>query len=339
MEQATAPPDALSRPVDASVNGRPAGRFQRRPADHPLTPGALERPAFLVNAPFSYTAEVANNVWMEEYEDGQRAPDHQKAMVQFLETYRYLASEGLVYVLPTPVGCDLQDLVFTGNLGVVLEHVPAKDVVVVSNFTSEPRRGETEVGVRFFEQMAYQVHVAPTKFEGDAELKHLHDEVYVGGYGQRSERETYDWMEETFDMKVVKLRMTDPYLYHLDCSIFPLTREETLVCTELYEPAEIAELERYTDIIDVPKDVAYSGICNSVRLSNTILNASHIHELQAGTEDYAEELKKNRVLDDIAAEHAFEVAYFNLSEYHKAGALLSCMVMHLNRYSYEFTLV
>jgi N-dimethylarginine dimethylaminohydrolase len=339
MDQATAAPGTASNPASVGVDGRPARRFQRQPVEQPLTPGALERPTFLVNAPFSYTAEVANNVWMQEYEDGDRAPDQKKAMVQFLEVYRYLASEALVYVLPTPIGCELQDLVFTGNLGVVLEHLPAKDTVVISNFTSEPRRGETEVGVRFFEQMGYRVHVAPSKFEGDAELKHLHDEVYVGGYGQRSDPETYDWMEETFGMKVVKLRMTDPYLYHLDCSIFPLTREETLVCTELYEREEIAELERYTGIIDIPMDVAYSGICNSVRLSNTILNASHIHELRPGTDDYAEELKKNRMLDDIAAERAFEVAYFNIIEYHKAGALLSCMVMHLNRYSYEFTLV
>jgi len=276
---------------------------------------------------------------MEEIDDAERQPDRKKAMVQFLELYRYLASEGLVYVLPTPVGCDLQDLVFTGNLGVVLEHIPTKDTVVISNYTSEPRRGETALGVRFFETMGYRVHVPPTKFEGDAELKHLHDEIYVGGYGQRSDRETYDWMEETFNMKVIKLRMEDPYLYHLDCSIFPLTREETLVCTALYERDEIAELERYTSVIDIPKDVAYSGICNSVRMSNTILNASHIHELKAGDEEYDEEIKKNRMLDDIAAERAFEVAYFNLSEYHKGGALLSCMVMHLNRHSYEFTLV
>lgn len=339
MEQSTAEPGQLNGRPGAVFDGRPGRRFQRAAQERPSTPTALERPAFLLNAPFSYSADVANNVWMEEYEEADRIPDHKKAMVQFLELYRYLSSEGLVYVIPTPVGCGLQDLVFTGNLGIVLEHVPTKDTVVISNYTSEPRSGETEVGVRFFEQMGYRVHVPPTKFEGEAELKHLHDAVYVGGYGQRSERETYDWMEETFDMKVVKLRMTDPYLYHLDCSIFPLTREETLVCTELYEPEEIAEIERHTGIIDIPKDVAYAGICNSVRLSNTILNASHIHELRAGTEDYAEEIKKNRMLEDIAAERAFEVAYFNLDEYHKGGALLSCMVMHLNRYSYEFTLV
>lgn len=306
--------------------------------ERPQTPTALTRPAYLLNAPFSYATDVANNVWMEEIELAERAPDARKAMVQFLELYRFLASEALVYVLPTPVGCGLQDLVFTANLGVVFEHLPGNDTVVVSNFTSEPRRGETDVGRRFFELMGYRTHVSPHRFEGDAELKHLHDNVYVGGYGIRSERETFSWMEETFDMKVVTLRETDPYLYHVDCTVFPLTRDDTLVCTELYEQEEIAELEQYTNIIDIPADVAYTGICNSVRLGNLVLNSSHIQELEAGTEDYDAELKKNRMLEDIAVKHALEVNYFNLSEYHKGGALLSCMVMHLNRRSYDIQL-
>jgi N-dimethylarginine dimethylaminohydrolase len=321
-----------------ATNTHPATGALAKPAPaqqgQPLTPTALGRPSFLVNAPFSYSTEVPNNVWMEELSDEERAPEPRKAMTQFFELQRFLASEALVYVLPTPLGSRLQDLVFTANLGVVLEHAPGKDVVVLSNFTSEPRRGETEVGVRFFEQMGYQTHVSPHRFEGDAELKHLHDNVYVGGYGIRSERATYDWMEETFDMEVVKLRETDPYLYHLDCSVMPLTREDTLVCTEMFEPEEVSALEEQTNVIDVPADVAYTGACNSVRLGNLILNASHVQELKPGTEDYNEEVRKNRFLEDVAVDHALEVNFFNLSEYHKGGALLSCMVMHLNRYSY-----
>ncbi len=310
-----------------------------RLSDLPATPTGLKRPAFLLNFPFSYSTAIANNVWMEEIEREERKPNFERAMVQFLDVYRYLASEALVYLLPTPRDCQLQDLVFTANLGIVLEHLESKDTVVLSNFTSEPRRGETEVGVGFFEAMGYRTHVPPARFEGDAELKHLHDNVYVGGYGQRSQREAYDWMERTFDMEVVKLEETDPYLYHLDCTIFPITREDTLVCTEMYQKDELAALEKHTNVIDVSADECLSGICNSVRLSNTILNASNIHDLKAGTEDYAAELQKNRRLEDIALNLAFEVGYFNLDEYLKGGALLSCMVMHLNRHSYAFTLI
>ncbi len=102
--------------------------------------------------------------------------------------------------------------------------------------------------------------------------------------------------------------------------------------TELFERNEVQEIEKATNIIDVSVDECFSGICNSVLLPKTVLNSSHIHDLKAGIEDYQHEVQKNRKLEDIAANLALEVSYFNLSEYHKSGALLSCMVMHLNRH-------
>ena len=304
----------------------------------PRSPTRLERPAYLLAFPFSFSTATPNNPWMLEMGDLERAPDVKRAMLQFLDLYRFLASEALIYLLPAPSGCGLQDVVFTSNLGIVLDHLPERDVVVLSNFTSAPRVGESAIGLPFFRAMGYEAHLCPGKFEGDADLKHLSDDVYVGGYGIRSERSSYDWMEREFGMQIVKLRLTDSHLYHLDCSVFPITREQTLVCTKLFAPEELQELEKHTGIIDVSVDECYSGITNSLRLSSTILNASNIHELKRGTEEYAEELRKNRRLEDIAAELAFEVSYFNLSEYLKSGALLSCMVMHLNRYSYRLRL-
>jgi N-dimethylarginine dimethylaminohydrolase len=303
-------------------------------------PTQLARPSYLLNFPFSYATQFANNPWMEDLSPDRRQPDFRRAAVQFLELYRYMAAAGaLVYVLPTPLGADLQDLMYTANLGIVLEHLPNQNTVVISNFASPPRRGETLVGVNFFQSMGYEIHVPPTKFEGEAELKHLHDNVYVGGYGIRSENETYDWMERNFDMRIVRLRLTDSYLYHLDCMVFPITSENTLVCTELIEEDGIAALEKVTNVIPVSVDECYSGICNSVRMPSTVLNSSHIQDLKAGTEDYELEVRKNRKIEDIAANLALEVSYFNLSEYHKSGALLSCMVMHLNRRSYKIALI
>jgi N-dimethylarginine dimethylaminohydrolase len=306
----------------------------------PENPTQLRRPAFLLNVPFSLSTEVANNAWMEDYEnEDARRPEKGRAMSQFLELYRFLAADGLVYLLPTPRAQGLQDLVFTANLGIVFEHIEGQRTVVISNFTSEPRRGESPVGVDFFAAMGYSVYVPPHRFEGEAELKHLHDNVYIGGYGYRSEPEAYDWMADEFGIKIIKVRERDPYLYHLDCSIFPLTKEDTLVCTALFEPHELAAISRHTNVIDVSVDDCYQGICNSVRDHNIILNSSRIHELPRNSEDYKRERHKNNTLEDIASEYAFEVAYFNLSEYEKSGALLSCMVMHLNRYSYAFNLL
>ena len=67
--------------------------------------------------------------------------------------------------------------------------------------------------------MGFKVIPCPYLFEGEAELKYLRDNIYIGGYGIRSEKESYDWMASEFDMNIIPLELTDPYNYHLDCTI------------------------------------------------------------------------------------------------------------------------
>lgn len=302
-------------------------------------PTLLDQPAYLMNVPFSLATDVANNVWMQEIGIDDRQVNTRCAINQFMQLYHFMAAEAVVYLLPTPRMPGLQDLTYCANLGMVLDHLPGRDVVVLTKFCSQVRIPEEAVGQQFFEEMGYRVVQSPHCFEGEAELKHLHDNVYAGGYGIRSDTAAFDWMEDEFGMRVVRLHETEPHLYHLDCTVFPLTREETLVCTEMYSREEIRQLESVTHVIDVTADECFSGICNSVRLGNTLLNASNIHELSTSDPLYTDELAKNRKLEDIATRNAFEVAYFNLSEFMKSGALLSCMVMHLNRKSYELALM
>ena len=316
----------------------PAGTGRAASRDA-LNPTRLAKPAFLMNVPFSLSAAVPDNAWMDELDDRARSVDLGKAINQFLQLYHFMAAESVVYLLPTPRAEGLQDLVYCANIGVVLEQVPPQNTMILSNFSVAVRAPETTVGEAFFRSMGYRVVTAPYKFEGEAELKHLHDNVFLGGYGTRSDRRAYNWMAEEFGLEIIPLRETEPYLYHLDCTVFPLTREDTLVCTEMYEPDEVAQIEKVTNVIDVSVDDCFSGICNCVRLGNTLLNASHLHELSPSHEDYASERQKNRALEDIAARFGFEVSFFNLSEFLKSGALLSCMVLHLNRRSYDLVLV
>ncbi|CAL99953.1 N-dimethylarginine dimethylaminohydrolase [Saccharopolyspora erythraea NRRL 2338] len=297
----------------------------------PRNPSEFEGPAFLLNAPFSFSAEVYGDT-----DDGRRRPDSRRAMAQFLSLYRFLAAESLVYLLPTPRADGLRDLVFTANLGIVLEHLPERDTVVLAN-SGRPRAGARAVAASFFESMGYRVVVPERAFEGEAALKHLHGNVYVGGYGSCSQRESYEWMERTLDMTVVPVAQHGPLLRRLDRALFPITREQTLVCTGVLDQDELRLLEKHTEVVDVSVAGAGAGLCGSLRLDNLILNASHIHELAAGSEEYWRELAKNRELEDVATRLGFEIALINLSEYRRSGAQLSCMVMHLNRHAYRYS--
>ncbi|PHM47877.1 dimethylarginine dimethylaminohydrolase family protein [Xenorhabdus miraniensis] len=297
----------------------------------------LKMPVFLLAPPFSLNTSVRNNIWMEELDESDINVNSKVALRQFYKLYSFMSSQSLVYLLPSDTHQALQDQVYVANLGIIIGD--EDPTAIVANFASEIRRSETPIGVSFFESLGYKTEVAPYYFEGEAELKHLHSNVLVGGYGIRSDIRTYDWMEEKFNLKIVKVEERDPYLYHLDCSIFPLDKENTLVYTGGFNSDELKELEKVTNVISINKDVAYSGICNSVRVNQHILCSSNINDLKAGTEEYIYEMNKSHELEKICSKLALTPKLFNLSEYMKSGALLSCMVMHLNRYSYKIQVI
>src|SRR6058998_2441201 len=112
MTGATAPDAIAGLPLEATS----AVTVVTRPVPPWQNATQLERPAFLLNFPFSFSTEVANNVWMQDLPFERRLPNFKRAAIQFLELYRCLAGEALIYLLPTPRGVELQDLVFTANL-------------------------------------------------------------------------------------------------------------------------------------------------------------------------------------------------------------------------------
>ena len=292
------------------------------------TPSQLPIPAFVMNFPFTLDTANPNNIWMQEMKKEELKINKGNAYRQFLDLYQFVAGNSLVYNLPSTG--NYQDLVYVANLGIQLPHIKDSNIIIMANFTSEPRQGEEEVGKPFFEAMGYEVHNCPFKWEGEADLKYLYDNVYIGGYGIRSDIKAYEWMEKEFNMKIIKLEMVDDYLYHLDCSIFPLTQEKTLVCTEMFEEDELAQLEQHTEIIDISVDDAFNGLTNSVRLGNMILCASNLSEMTRADENYEAEKAKINTLEKICFNEGLEPVFFNLSEYMKSGAMLSCMMMHLN---------
>jgi N-dimethylarginine dimethylaminohydrolase len=301
------------------------------------TPSQLPLQSFVMNFPFTLATSDPNNIWMQELTDDELAINRPKAYKQFMDLYNFVSGQSLVYLLPSEG--NLQDQVYVANLGLQLPHIKDDNVILLSNYTSDPRKGEELVGEKFFNQMGYKTHISPYKWEGEADIKYLYDNVYIGGYGIRSNVKAYEWMEKEFDMNILKLAMTDEYMYHLDCSIFALNQDQTLICTELYDPEEIKMLEKHTDIIDVTVDDALGGMTNSVRLGNMVLCASNISELKKSHEYYEGEKNKIKTLEKICSDNGMEPVIFNLSEYMKSGAMLSCMMMHLNRVDHSKSLL
>ena len=301
------------------------------------TPSQLPIQSFLMNFPFTISTNDPNNIWMKEMSEKELEINRPKAYKQFMDLYNFMAGQSLVHILPSEG--NFQDLVYVANLGLHLPHICDENHILLSNYTSPPRQGEEFVGEKFFKQMGYKTEISPYKWEGEADIKYLSDNVYIGGFGIRSDIKTYKWMEENYDMKIIKVKMVDEYMYHLDCSIFPLSPDKTMVCTELYESEELKQIEKYTEIVNINVEDSMYGMANSVRLGNMILCASNIAELKKSHEYYEGEKHKIESLEKICSDEGMEPVIFNLSEYMKSGAMLSCMVMHLNRIDHFKTLL
>ena len=172
---------------------------------------------------------------------------------------------------------------------------------------------------------------APLCLEGEADLKHVRGTLYVGAHGMRTSASALHWAAETFEMTVLPVRIRDPYLYHLDCCLFPVTPNSLLLCTAVVDPTELRAIERQCEIVDVPLAQARSGVTNCVLHEGEVLCDSDIHELAADSPWYPGEKAKIATLERICARHGLGLRIFCMSEFYKSGALLSCLVMHVAR--------
>lgn len=287
-------------------------------------------PVFLLNFPLSLSIDYKNNVFMSEKD----VLNKDRAYSQFMSLYSFIASNAIVYLLPSTY--PFQDLPYVANIGMVLPHIKERNIFVASNYTSPPRIGEETIAIRMFEMMRYNVYRSPFKWEGEAELKWIGDKNYIGGYGIRSQYEAFDWFASTFDMNIIKVRMKDKYHYHLDCLVFPVDAQNTMIMTFLLEPEEIKQIEKYTNIIDVPSKFYTMTATNNVRLYDYILSLDPMTIIDhRNNDEYTKAKELVAFLESVAHKLNMEVVFFNLSEFGKSGAALSCLVMNVNWRSYD----
>jgi N-dimethylarginine dimethylaminohydrolase len=250
---------------------------------------------------------------MDEY--AGKAYDYDVAFEQFQTLYSWLSRESIVYLLPSKG--NFQDQVFVANLGCYLPHITDKETILLSNFKSPPRIGEEIVGLDFFESMGYNVIRPSSKFEGEADLKYMRDNLYIGGYGIRTDIRTHYWLAEKTGADVISVEMTDEELYHFDCMFFPLTDKKALAVTSAMKREDVRKLEKVVELVAIPPQFMYNSWTNSLKFGNKILYSPTSHE---NIEDFLK----------FVPSIGYEPVLIRLNEFEKSGAGLSCMVLHLN---------
>lgn len=297
-------------------------------------PSLLDFPVYAMIFPHRWDTDDPNNVWMKGMSAEEAKEDWNRCYQQWMCLYGWLSSENTL-VLTLPAIGDFADATYIANIGIMLCHLP-KPVFVASKYKSPPRRGEEIAALDWFKAQGYKTAKCPHYFEGEADLKSVRDNIYIGAYGIRTERKALDWFASEYDMKVIPVEMTDERNYHLDTQVFPLTAEKVIVATCCFKPEEIKAIEKVCEIIDVPKNIAYAGTTNCVRTVNMLLCGSSLEALVRADdpEEYDEQKNKRRFLQDVCDDHNMQLVMPDLSEIGKGGSDLSCNVFHVNRANY-----
>jgi arginine dihydrolase len=284
----------------------------------------------LLCPPKYMSASITNNEWMERLPEEDRQVNVDKAMAQFQALYSLFSQDAIVYLLPPKKG--LQDQVYITNAGMVLPHL--YKTIILSKFKAEGRPGEEIEVAKFMEMMDYQQVFCPYYFEGEAELKWLRDNIYIGGYGQRTDINAHEWLEREFNCQIVKIKETDKLRYHLDCNIFCLNREVILFAKDQVKSHELKEMEKVAECIPIDRVSSQWSLTNSLRIGSIIYNGTDISELKKDDKNYPIEKKKNEDLEKICQHYGLELVFVNMSEFSKSGAALSCCILHLNYIGY-----
>lgn len=281
-------------------------------------------PHYLMCAPTYLSNEHPNNKVMEDMARVYPAPDRALAQIQFHEVCSFVRRYASVHLLPPVDG--LQDQVYVSNLGVTLRR-GTQTIVLLSNFYSPPRRGEEQVGLRFFEDLHIPTEQAPRFFEGEADLKELVPNVYVGAHGMRTSLSALRWIARRFDVEIIECELTDPQFYHLDCLFFRIAQNAALVVTDVVSSATLRRIEKYLDVVSVPLRAGLGAATNCLQLNGYLICDDNRHLYRHEEHWMAQEEAKLAFLESVCSRYGLALKPFEMTEFAKSGAAMSCLFM------------
>ena len=206
------------------------------------------------------------------------------------------------------------DMVFTANAGLV-----RMGVVALSRFLHPERQGEEPHFRKWFDDSGFAVRelpqAVPFEGEGDALFEADNSRLWAG-HGMRSREASHRYLQDTWGVEVISLRLVDPRFYHLDTCFCPLFGGYVLYYPEAFDAvsrARIGALYPEERRIAVSQDDALRFACNAINVGKTILLNEVSSQLSSRLES-----------------HGFRVIQVPLSEFLKAGGAAKCLALRLS---------
>jgi N-dimethylarginine dimethylaminohydrolase len=279
--------------------------FLRNASDARVSGG----PMFLMCPPTLYDVNYVINPWME---GNVHCSSRQNAERQWEQLRTALVGLATVELVEPQAGSP--DMVFTANAGLV-----RKRVVTLSRFLHPERPGDEPHFRKWFDDSGFTVRelprAVPFEGEGDALFEADNSRLWAA-HGMRSREASHPYLEDTWDVEVISLRLVDPRFYHLDTCFCPLFGGYVLYFPEAFDAVSQARIAaRYPEEqrIAVSLQDALRFACNAINVGKTILLNEVSPELSGRLESLG-----------------FRVIQVPLSEFLKAGGAAKCLVLRLS---------
>ena len=260
---------------------------------------------YLMCPPTYFGVEYSINPWM----DPDRRVDADRAMLQWLAFHDALVEAGAnVRVLEPHPG--VPDLVFTANAGLV-----HGERFVATNFRHAERQAEQPFNIGWFRREGFAIERLPAAVvqEGAGDALPF-GEALITGFGQRSERRSYETLADGLGVNTVAVELVDPRLYHLDIVFSPIDNRRALIAPEgmTRRSARIlAQLIPEPIVLSLEEALAFAA--NSVVVGDTVF-MPHVPRHVGRTLEKA----------------GFEVVELDMSEFKKAGGACRCLTLALD---------
>jgi len=181
--------------------------------------------------------------------------DRSKALAQWNALKDVYVNLGFEVVLIEPVK-DLVDMVFTANQSLPFLDASGKKKVILSKMKNEQRKEEVKYFKDFYLKRDYEVIELPEEIKyfesmGDCVID-FDRNILFGGFGFRTDEKTYDIIAKYTDFKIVKLKLINPVLYHLDTCMSVLNSETAVIQRSAFDEAG------YNLIRESFKNIVYS---------------------------------------------------------------------------------
>ncbi len=282
-------------------------------------------PRILMCPPQYFGIEYSINDWMNTTILSQ----YDLAQSQWNSLYSKIIELGAKVELVEPIAGQ-PDMTYV-DVGLVYSNI-----FITSNFKFPERQGEKKGFVKWFEVNRFNIFEFENtiSFEGHGDTLWKDGHTLFGGYGFRTQLESYDYIQKILDQKaeqnftknseqdsekniltkpkIITLELIDSRFYHLDTCFCPIRSDLALCYTKALSLESIEKIRSVMEIVEVDEDEAVHFACNALPIGNNLILPEGAPKLMSKLEELG-----------------FVCHPVPMSEFIKGGGACKCLSMPL----------